>query len=152
MEDGTRLTEADLIRHLDRDLVSYSFDRCYEYAELYRLKVTTEVSKYEIAIQWIRRLLWSSKNPTTKLQNRIAVMKQSIPKSLRDASSTMSDVQWGELYTDHSTKRAFGARRLIEWIPAVERQLKKDDQGIAKQLESLRAICTHLCDLYLFHS
>jgi Zn-dependent M16 (insulinase) family peptidase len=141
MEDGTQLTEEDLIQRLDQDLISYSFDTCDEYEEIICLSVTTEISKYETAIQWIRRLLWSSKNTTNKLQNRIALMKQSIPENLRDPFSTMSDVRSEELYTDRSTGRASSARRLIQWIPAFERQLKKDGPGVVKQLESLRAIC-----------
>jgi len=148
MEDGTQLTEEDLIQRLDQDLISYSFDNCNQYDELMCLSVTTESSKYETAIQWIRRLLWSSKNTTNKLQNRIALIKQSIPENLRDAFSTMSDVQSEELYTDRLTERASGSRRIIQWIPGFERQLKRDGPGVIKQLESLRAICAYLGCLY----
>jgi Zn-dependent M16 (insulinase) family peptidase len=152
MEDGTQLTGKDLIHRLDQDLVYYSFRKCHEYEELFCFSVTTEVSKYETAIQWIRRLLWSSENTITKLPNKMTVMKQSIPNSLRDASSTMSDIQLEELYTDRSTKRAFTARRLIQWIPAFERQLKEDIPGVVKKLKRLRAICAYLGCLYSLSS
>jgi Zn-dependent M16 (insulinase) family peptidase len=148
LEDGTELTEEQLIHNLDQDLVSYSFGSCNGYPELFCLSMTADVSKYEAAIQWIRRLLWSSKNTTNKLQNRIAIIKQAIPEYLRDPQSTMAEVEADELYTDRYTSRASNNRRLMQWLPGFERQLKRDGPGVVKELESIRATCAYSCCIF----
>ena len=140
MEDGTVLSEDQLIHRLEQDLVSYGLDQCDGYPELVCLTLTAEVSNYDIAIQWMRRLLWSNKASTAKLQNRITVLKQSLPEYLRDAHSMLSEVEAQELYTDKYTRRAFFTRRLIEWIPEFERRLKRDPRRVVTELEDLRTL------------
>ncbi|KIM20884.1 hypothetical protein M408DRAFT_30019 [Serendipita vermifera MAFF 305830] len=139
LEDGTVLSEAELIHQLEHDLVSYSLDHCDGYPELLCLSLRVDVARYDLAIQWMRRLLWSNKASTTKLQSRIAILKQSLPEYLRDPQSVLSELQAEELYTESFTKRAFYARRLIEWVPEFERRLKQDPRGVVNEVEDLRA-------------
>jgi hypothetical protein len=139
LENGITLSEDELVHQLEQDLVSYVFGTCGEYPELLCLSLTAEVSKYEIAIRWMHRLLWSSKSTTAKLQNRIAIVKQSLPETLRDPSNALWEVHAQELYTDAYTGRASRARRLIEWIPGFERQLKREPGKVVAQLDQFRA-------------
>jgi hypothetical protein len=139
LENGVTLSEDELVHQLEQDLVSYTFGQCNEYPELLCLTITAEVAKYNVAIQWMHRLLWSSKATTTKLQNRIALLKQSLPETLRDASSALWEVHAQELYTDAYTGRAYYARRLIDWIPQFERRLKREPGRVVAELDKFRA-------------
>lgn len=139
LENGVTLSEAELIHQLEQDLVSYAFGQCDGYPELLCLTITAEVSKYDVAIQWMHRLLWSSKATTAKLQNRIALLKQSLPETLRDPSSALWEVHAQELHTDAFTGRAFYARRLVEWIPQFERRLKREPGRVVAELDTFRA-------------
>jgi hypothetical protein len=74
-----------------------------------------------------------------KPQNRIAILKQSLPESLRDPSYTLWEAHAQELYTDAYTGRAYYARRLIEWIPEFERRLKREPGKVVEELDQIRA-------------
>ena len=139
LENGITLSEDELVHQLEQDLVSYAFEECSGYPELLCLSLTAEVSKYEVAIRWMHRLLWSSKATVAKLQNRIAILKQSLPETLRDPSYTLWEVHAQELHTDALTERAFCARRLIEWIPGLERRLKTEPGRVVAELDQFRA-------------
>lgn len=141
LENGVTLSEDELIHQLEHDLVSYDLDQCDGYPELLCLSLTAEVSKYEVALLWMHRLLWSNKASTAKLRSRIAILKQSLPEYLRDAQSMLSELQAQELYTDSFTRRAFYARRVIAWIPEFERRLKRDPHRVVTEVDGLRALC-----------
>lgn len=104
--------------------------------------VTAEAAKYDIAIQWMRRLLWSSKSDTSRLQNRIGLIKQSIPEFLRDPETAIADVAAEVLYTSKSTSRAAAGRQLVKWIPEFERHFKRDPKRVIQELESIRDMRT----------
>ena len=141
LEDGVTLREEELIHRLEDDLVSHAFGYWGDRSEYLYLTLVAEVSKYDVAIQWMHRLLWSSRSTTEKLQNRIAIIKQSIPEYLRDAQMTLSEIRTQELYTDAYIGGTFYARRVIEWIPEFERRLKRDPNRVVSSLEDLRALC-----------
>jgi hypothetical protein len=139
LENGITLSEDELVHQLEQDLVSYGFGGCSEYPEMLCLSITAEVAKYDVAIRWVHRLLWSSKATIAKLQNRIAILKQSLPETLRDPSYALWEVHAQELYTDAYTGRAYYARRLIEWIPEFERRLKREPGKVVAELDQFRA-------------
>ena len=89
-------------------------------------------------------MLWSSRTATEKLQNNIAVIKQSVPEKLRDPRETINEVYTQEFYTNACTGKYFRDRRLIEWIPEFERRLKSDPNGVVSSLDDLRALCESL--------
>jgi hypothetical protein len=141
LEDGTKLSEDKLLHRLDKDLLSYSFDQHGTFPQLFYLSLTAEASKYELIITWMRRLLWSSKIDLSKLSNRVELIKQSLPETLRDPSTTLDDLGTNLLYDDTHPDKAATTDFFMKWLPGFEKRMKKDMQGIAKDLEYVRNIC-----------
>ncbi|PVF93786.1 hypothetical protein CPB86DRAFT_714671 [Serendipita vermifera] len=140
LEDGTKLSEDKLLHRLDKDLLSYSFDQHSTFPQLCYLSLTVEASKYELAITWLRRLLWSSKIDLSKLSNRVELIKQSLPETLRDPSTILDDLSTDILYDANHPDKSGTTDFFMKWLPGFERRIKKDMQGIAKDLESVRRI------------
>ncbi|KAG8823488.1 hypothetical protein FRC17_009313 [Serendipita sp. 399] len=140
LDDGTQIEEEDLLPRLDRDLVSWSFGQCNEFPEMLCLEMTAETTRYSTVIEWMRLLLWSSKEKISKLKSRLAIMKQSIPEDLRSPHSALGEIQSELLFTDRMTGRHLFPRRMIQWLPEMEERLKRNPKEVMVELQRLREI------------
>lgn len=137
LEDGTKLSEEELLLQLDKDTVGYSLDWC-SLEDTFCLSINAESSKYDLAVRWLHRLLYSTKFTTSKIQSRLGAVKQSLPDCLRDEGTVLSNVHNQEIWSKKETSRVYMVLEMIKWIPEMERELKRNPRAVVKKLERLR--------------
>lgn len=143
MEDGTVISEDQIENLLEKDTISHSFGRSLN--ELLVLKLRVENKNYETAIKWLRRLLFSSEISTTKLANRFASYKASIPQTLREGTSVLAGLEWDKYYDDNkSTGKVSGLFEFLKWGPEMERLLKRNPKELVQNIKRLQEFCEYL--------
>jgi len=62
VRDGVRIEFEQVVAELEKDTVDYDIGRatCMDVPESIRIGIRVEPEKYELAIKWLRELMWDS--------------------------------------------------------------------------------------------
>ncbi|KAG8802435.1 hypothetical protein FRC17_006413, partial [Serendipita sp. 399] len=143
-KDGTRLTHEEVINALNKDTVAYDSGLGIDskFSELLRMSIKVESTKYDLAISWLRDVLFQSEFTKERLEVTLAKVQQSLPELKRDGN-TVSRSVFSELMFDKSlTSISGGLIALMEWVPKVAAEVKEKPEFVIEQLKKVQTIIT----------
>jgi len=139
-QSGERLSHEEVVDQLDDQTVSYDVNLGVSgrFAETLRVTIRVEVAKYELAVAWLRDLLYGSEFAKERLQITVAQMQQALPGLKRDGSTVLSSVSSELLYAGNSTTRASGVLIQSDFIPTLAEKIQSSPEEVTQSLEDIR--------------
>ncbi|KAF8271486.1 Metalloenzyme, LuxS/M16 peptidase-like protein [Lactarius quietus] len=139
-QSGERLSHEEVVDQLDDQTVSYEVDLGVSgrFAETLRVTIRVEVAKYELAVAWLRDLLYGSEFAKERLQITVAQMQQALPGLKRDGSNVLSSVSSELLYAANSTTRASWVLIQSDFIPTLAEKIQSSPEEVSKSFEDIR--------------
>jgi len=156
-QSGERLSHEEVVDQLDDQTVSYdvSLGISGGFTETLRITIRVEVAKYELAVAWLRDLLYGSEftkerfvRPSYKrlssddcwirLQIVVAQIQQALPGLKRDGSTVLSAVSSELLYAGNSTTRASGVLIQSDFIPSLAEKIHSSPEEVTQMFEEIR--------------
>ncbi|KAH9082169.1 Metalloenzyme, LuxS/M16 peptidase-like protein [Lactarius deliciosus] len=139
-QSGERLSHEEVVDQLDDQTVSYdvSLGISGRFTETMRVTIRVEVAKYELAVAWLRDLLYGSEFAKERLQITAAQIQQAIPGLKRDGSTVLSAVSSELLYASNSTTRASGVLIQSDFIPTLAEKIHSSPEEVIQMFEHIR--------------
>lgn len=140
--DGTKLSHEDVINALSKDTVAYDagFGVDSLLSELLRLSIKVETSKFDIAVSWLRDVIFRSEFTKERLEVTLAKVQQSLPE-LKRSGNGVARAFFSELVYDKSlTLVNGGLPALMEWVPRMLDEVQNDTEAVIQKLEEVRKI------------
>ena len=148
VRNGERIDFEEVIKDLDRDLVGYGLEQgqAFGNAEPIAIKVQVEVEKYDIAIRWLKDLMFSSILDLERIATTTTRLLAEIPDEKRSGSGMKSAVNEIILTKPNSTARAQNTLVQALYLKHVKKLLQEDPDTIVKQLEEIRQALWQPCN------
>lgn len=143
LEDGTQLSKEEFSPLLDQDTISQEINISADFPDHLCLSLRVEPQKYEKAVQWLYRLLWSHKFSQACTENWITLLKPKISEFFRDASVILGDLYLQEIYNETYIYRSYSPSQMVKWIPTFEHQLTRNPEEIIRKLQKFEDISTY---------
>ena len=156
-QSGERLSHEEVVDQLDDQTVSYdaTLGVSGRFAESLRVSIRVEVAKYELAVAWLKDLLYGSEfakersvcppvrayhpdDRWTRLQITVAQLQQALPGLKRDGSTVLSSVVSELLYAGNSTLRASGVLTQSDFIPTLAEKIHSSPEVVTRLFEDIR--------------
>ncbi|KAH8988959.1 Metalloenzyme, LuxS/M16 peptidase-like protein [Lactarius akahatsu] len=139
-QSGERLSHEEVVDQLDDQTVSYdvSLGISGRFTETMRVTIRVEVAKYELAVAWLRDLLYGSEFAKERLQITAAQIQQALPGLKRDGSTVLSAVSSELLYASNSTTRASGVLIQSDFIPTLAEKIHSSPEEVIQLFEHIR--------------
>lgn len=156
-QSGERLSHEEVVDQLDEQTVLYeaSLGASGIFAETLRVTIRVEVAKYELAVAWLRDLLYGSEFTkersvlffcnlravviwVKRLQITVAQIQQALPGMKRDGSTVLSAVTMELLHDENSTTRAGGVLIQSEFIRGLSEKIQENSEEVIEAFESIR--------------
>lgn len=139
-QSGERLSHEQVVDQLDDQTVSYdvSLGTSGRFTETLRVTLRVEVAKYELAVAWLRDLLYGSEFVKERLQITVAQIQQALPGLKRDGSTVLSAVSAELLYAGNSTTRASGVLIQSDFIPILAEKIQSSPEEVTQLFEDIR--------------
>lgn len=144
-QSGERLSHEEVVDQLDDQTVSYEVNLGVSgrFAETLRVTIRVEVAKYELAVAWLRDLLYGSEFVKERLQINVAQMQQALPGLKRDGSTVLSSVSSELLYASNSTTRASGVLIQSDFVPTLTEKIHSSPEVVTQLFEDIRKNITN---------
>ncbi|POY70063.1 hypothetical protein BMF94_6950 [Rhodotorula taiwanensis] len=140
--DGSVLEFEDVVKQLDAETLSYSINVNSPLQEGITLKVKVAKEKYDVAIRWIRDLLYHSRYTPERLKIAATKALQGLPSEKRDGSEVSYNAYRKMISQDASTNIALNLFNRIDFFPAFLEDLKEKPDAVVRQFEALRRALT----------
>ena len=143
--DGTKLSHEDVINALNKDTVSYDADYGVDgfLSELLRLSIKVETSKFDIAVSWLRDVIFRSEFTKERLEVTLAKVQQTLPE-LKRSGRGVARAFFTELVFDKSLTMVNGSLPvLMEWVPRLLDEVQNDTEAVIQKLEEVRKISVY---------
>ncbi|KAI9460971.1 Metalloenzyme, LuxS/M16 peptidase-like protein [Lactarius psammicola] len=139
-QSGEHLSHEEVVDQLDDQTVSYEISPGISgrFTETLRVTIRVEVAKYELAVAWLRDLLYGSEFAKERLQITVAQIHQALPGLKRDGSTVLSAVSAELLYADNSTTRASGVLIQSDFIPTLGEKIHSSPEEVTQLFEDIR--------------
>ncbi|KAH9064309.1 Metalloenzyme, LuxS/M16 peptidase-like protein [Lactarius vividus] len=139
-QSGERLSHEEVVDQLDDQTVSYdvSLGISGRFTETMRVTIRVEVAKYELAVAWLRDLLYGSEFTKERLQITAAQIQQALPGLKRDGNTVLSAVSSELLYASNSTTRASGVLIQSDFIPTLAEKIHSSPEEVIQLFEDFR--------------
>jgi len=137
---GERLSHEEVVDQLDEQTVFYdvSLGTSGAFSETLRIAIRVEVAKYELAVAWLRDLLYGSEFTKERLQITVAQIQQALPGLKRDGSTVLSAVTSELLHDESSTARAGGVLIQSDFIRSLSEKIHEAPEKVIQEFESIR--------------
>ncbi|KAI0304973.1 Metalloenzyme, LuxS/M16 peptidase-like protein [Russula brevipes] len=134
-QSGERLSHEEVVDQLDEQTVLYDvgLGTSGKFPETLRITIRVEVAKYELAVAWLKDLLYGSEFTKERLQITVAQMQQELPWLKRDGNVVLSAVTTELLHDENSTARAGGVLIQSDFIRVFRRKSKKLPKELSKR-------------------
>lgn len=143
---GQRMDFEQVIVALENDTVSYRVDSgsFLGNPEILAIRFQVETEKYEIAIQWLRDLLFNGVFDATRIKAITTRLLADIPEEKRDGSDMAYAVENSINTLPASISRARGTLTRAVYLKRVKRLLGDSPEIILSQLDEIRhALCQY---------
>jgi Zn-dependent M16 (insulinase) family peptidase len=157
-QSGEHLSHEEVVDQLDDQTVSYEvgLGTSGAFSETLRITIRVEVAKYELAVAWLRDLLYGSKftkersvslslrycettnNESNRLQITVAQIQQALPGLKRDGNTVLSAVSSELLHAENSTTRAGGVLIQSEFIRTLAEKIQDAPEEVIEAFEDIR--------------
>lgn len=140
IRDGKRIEFEDVIKALDRDTVGYEMSSAARFGsgEVLSIALQVEVGKYDLAIQWIRDLLWKSPFDIDRLKSITSKLLQNVPEEKRSGDDMVEAVTTMVQEKPESISRASQPLVKAVYLKRVKKVLKTEPKIITDGFEELR--------------
>ena len=139
--DGTVIGFEQIVVELERDTVGYGIDAAGTLGNSESLRVTfqVELDKYQVAIDWIRELLWDSIFDIERLKATTSRLLADVPDAKRSGDDMLTGVHLMIHLAPESIGRARSTLVKALYLKRIKQLLKTDPEAVVTQLERLRA-------------
>lgn len=139
--NGQRVDFEQVVVELERDTVGYDIHSAGDLGniECLRVGLQVEVENYNLAIDWIKQLLWTSVFEVDRLQAVTARLLADIPESKRQGSSMLSAVTSMIQLAPESIGRCRSTLVQALYLKRVKHLLKSDPEAVVARFEQLRS-------------
>ena len=156
-QSGEHLSHEEVVDQLDEQTVAYEvgFGASGNFGETLRVTIRVEVAKYELAVGWLRDLLYGSEFTkersvlifcnlravviqVKRLQITVAQIQQALPGMKRDGNTVLSSVTMELLHDENSTTRATGVLIQSEFIRGLSERIQERPEEAIEAFESIR--------------
>ena len=144
--DGKRLEFEQVIMDLEKDTVSYSFEAGSGIGnpEILVLRMVVEAEKYEVAIRWLKNLLWDAIFDLTRIKATTTRLLAEIPDDKRSGSTMLYAAELILNTAPSSIARAQSTLVRAVYLKRIKRLLEDSPESVLSQLEEIRtALCQH---------
>ena len=142
--DGKRIEFEQVIMDLEKDTISYGFEAGNGIGnpEVLVLRMVVEAEKYEVAIRWLKNLLWDAIFDLTRIKATTTRLLAEIPDEKRSGSSMLYAAELMLNTAPSSIARARSTLVRAIYLKRIKRLLEDSPKTILSQLEEIRtAIC-----------
>ena len=140
--DGQTISFEQVVTELDRDCVGYSVESAGRLGNVENLRIVfqVEVEKYEIAISWIKELMWHSIFAPERIKAVNTRLMADVPDSKRSGDSMLTAVHLMTHLAPESTGRAKCTLVKALYLKRIKILLKNDPDSVVASLEKLRSL------------
>ena len=156
---GERLSHEEVVDQLDEQTVFYEvgLGTSGVFSETLRITIRVEVAKYEVAVAWLRDLLYGSEftkersvlfcrglevhgtdDGLNRLQITAAQIQQALPGLKRDGSTVLSAVTSELLHDESSTARASGVLIQSDFMRSLSEKIQEAPEEVIQEFENIR--------------
>ncbi|KAI9821556.1 MAG: hypothetical protein M1832_003230 [Thelocarpon impressellum] len=141
MRDGKRVEFEQVVSELEKDTVAYYMADSARLGNPETLQVWLKVEpeKYEVAIKWLKEMLWSSIFDEERLKASVIKQLADVPEEKRDGNSMTGAVNTMIHYSAESTSRACNTLVKALYLKRVKRLLEREPGHVKRQMEEVRA-------------
>eukprot|EP00003_Mantamonas_plastica_P014927 TRINITY_DN2561_c0_g1_i1.p1 TRINITY_DN2561_c0_g1~~TRINITY_DN2561_c0_g1_i1.p1 ORF type:complete len:857 (-),score=315.12 TRINITY_DN2561_c0_g1_i1:19-2493(-) len=147
-ENGQRIPYDDVVNQLTEDTVMYSSghglsSRTFtpgEFSAMFRVSLKSEASKYETAVSWLLKLLFSTEFPMERLKVAATNLINEVSEVRRRGQSVASLVRYEACFAgSNSTYRSLAALRQVGFLTKFLEDLN-DESAAAQRLEEFEGM------------
>ncbi|KAG0124799.1 Metalloenzyme, LuxS/M16 peptidase-like protein [Tuber indicum] len=137
---GVRIEFEQVVAELERDTVDYDIGSAsyMDAAENIRINFRIEPEKYEVAIKWLRELMWDSIFDKKRLATTLTKMKSDIPDEKRQGNQMSWSVARMVAYSRHSVSRAQDTLTKALYLKRISKLLEDKPEEVIEKFEELR--------------
>ena len=142
--NGTIIDFEEVVVDLERDTVGYGIDSAGSLGNTESLRITfqVELEKYQVAISWIKELLWDSIFDVERLKAINSRLLSDVPDSKRSGDDMLTAVHLMIHLAPESIGRARCTLVKALYLKRIKRLLNMDPDAVVAQFERLRkALC-----------
>ncbi|KAF2405633.1 putative Zn2+-dependent endopeptidase [Trichodelitschia bisporula] len=141
MRDGKRIEFEQATVELDRDTVDHTMElgSSLGNAELLRIRFVTEIDKYEVAIKWVRDLLFGAIFDAERLKPTLSKLLADIPDEKRSGNEMMNSVDNMISYAPEATSRVGNTLVKALYLKRISKLLESEPQTVIAMLEKFRS-------------
>lgn len=144
--EGTRVEFEQVIMDLEKDTISYGIEAGSGVGnpEVLIVRMVVEAEKYEVAVRWLKDLLWNGIFDLTRIKATTTRLLAEIPDEKRSGSSMLYAAEIMLNTAPSSIARARGTLVRAVYLKRIKRLLEDSPETILSQLETIRtALCQH---------
>ena len=142
--NGTIVDFEEVVVELERETVGYGIDSAGSLGNSESLRITfqVEIEKYQVAISWIKELLWDSIFDVERLKAINSRLLSDVPDSKRSGDDMLTNVHLMVHLAPESIGRARCTLVKALYLKRIKRLLNVDPDAVVAQFERLRkALC-----------
>lgn len=144
--EGKRVEFEQVIMDLEKDTISYGIEAGSGIGnpEVLIIRMVVETEKYEVAVRWLKDLLWDGIFDLTRIKATTTRLLAEIPDEKRNGSSMLYAAEIMLNTASSSIARARSTLVRAVYLRRVRRLLEDSPERILYQLETIRtALCQH---------
>ncbi|KAL8713500.1 MAG: hypothetical protein Q9220_002362 [cf. Caloplaca sp. 1 TL-2023] len=138
--DGKRIEFDQVIMELERDTVDYGMGSGSSIAnpEVLVLRLSVEVEKYAVAIQWLKEIIWNGIFDVERIAATAVRVLADVPEAKRSGSNMLAAIEEIIHAAPASIVRARSTLVVAVYLKSIRHQLNKDPGIIIERLEEIR--------------
>jgi Zn-dependent M16 (insulinase) family peptidase len=142
VRNGTTIDFEQVVVELERETVGYSIDSASSLGNVECLKITfqVEIQKYQVAIKWMRELLWNSVFDVERLKAINARLLADVPDAKRNGDDMLLGVHLMIHLAPKSISRARSTLVKALYLKRIKSLLKTEPETVVQQFEQLRDV------------
>lgn len=140
MRNGSLVDFEQVVVELERDTVGYDISSAGNLGNVESLRVTfqVELEKYQVAIDWIKGLLWNSVFDIERIKAINSRLLADVPDAKRSGDDMLTDVHLMIHLAPESISRSGSTLVKALYLKRIKQLLNRDPQAVIAQFESLR--------------
>ena len=138
--DGKKLEFEQVVLELEKDTVSYDFGSAAGVGapEVLEIQFRVEKEKYQVAIEWMKTMLWKTIFDIDRLKATTSRLLSDIPDLKRSMRYIVSEVVSMTHLAPESLGRARNTLVKAVFLKYIKRQLKSSPEEVISNLETIR--------------
>lgn len=141
-QDGTTISFEQVIMELERDTVGYEIELGANLggSEMITIKLQAEAEKYQTAVQWLRRLMWSFVFDLERIRATTTRLLADIPDDKRDGENMVRSIDLMVGTVPSSAERACNTLVKAVYLKRIRSLLERKPQDVIDQLKGINAV------------